>query len=79
VLAVACAAVALSVFLPRLLRPGLVLASVTALAFWVAEDFGGVFTSYGTDPNTGPLLVLLAATLWPAVQPTMRAAYADDP
>jgi len=68
VLALACAVVAFAVFVPALLRPALVLASIVALAFWVAQDFGGVFTSYGTDPNTGPLLVLLAATVWPLAE-----------
>ena len=29
------------------------------------EAFGGVFTGLGTDPNTGPLLVLLALALYP--------------
>jgi hypothetical protein len=31
----------------------------------VAEDFGGIFTGDGTDPNSGLLLVLLAAVYWP--------------
>ena len=37
--------------------PGLVLAA----AIWLAEGLGGVLTGSGTDPNSGPLLVLLAA------------------
>jgi len=37
---------------------------VMALVFWVTtQDFGGIFTGQGTDPNTGPLLVLMAITL----------------
>jgi len=78
-LAVACAAVAVAVFVPKVLRPALVLAGLTAVLFWVAQDFGGVFTSYGTDPNTGPLLVLLAATLWPAVGRTAPPADHEEP
>jgi hypothetical protein len=50
----------------RTTRPALVLAVITAVVIWVAgENFGGIFTGQGTDPNTGPLLVLLAAAYWP--------------
>src|SRR5262245_22380561 len=39
--------------------------SLRALAFWVsAEYFGGMFSGAGTDPDSGPLLVLLALTLY---------------
>ncbi|MCL4434466.1 MAG: hypothetical protein M1399_06830 [Actinobacteria bacterium] len=44
------------------LGTGIVLASV----FWViGQNFGGIFTGSGTDPNSGPALVLLALILWP--------------
>jgi hypothetical protein len=47
-------------------RPALTLALVVAVVIWVAgENFGGIFTGQGTDPNTGPLLILLAAAFWP--------------
>ena len=42
----------------------LVIAAGLGVLFWVAEGFGGIFTGQGTDPNTGPLLVLLAACYW---------------
>ncbi len=29
------------------------------------EAFGGIFTGLATDPNTGPLLVLLALAVYP--------------
>jgi len=29
------------------------------------ESFGQIFTGLATDPNTGPLLILLALTIWP--------------
>ena len=36
------------------------------MAIWVAgENFGGIFTGQGTDPNTGPMLVMLAIAFWP--------------
>jgi len=39
---------------------------VTAAVIWVlAQGFGGILTGQGTDPNTGPLLILLAAAFWP--------------
>ena len=47
-------------------RLALVLAVVLALFIWVAgEDFGGILTGHATDPNSGPLLILLAAACWP--------------
>jgi hypothetical protein len=39
--------------------------AVAALMWAVGQDFGGIFTGVGTDPNTGPLLALLAAVYWP--------------
>ncbi len=56
------------------LRPGtrrLALGAGIAVAgiYWViGQNFGGIFTGQGTDPNTGPLLVLLALSLWPRVR-----------
>ena len=44
----------------------LVAGAALALDYWIfGEAFGGVFTGLGTDPNTGPLLVLLALTVYP--------------
>lgn len=66
VLAVLFAVVAVGVILPRLLRPVLLLAVLLSALIWVVgEDFGAIATGQGTDPNTGPLLALLAATFWP--------------
>jgi hypothetical protein len=65
VLAVACALVALGVWAPPATKPALVLAIVVALFIWLAEGLGGIFTGQGTDPNTGPPLILLAACYWP--------------
>ena len=37
-----------------------------SVAFWVAgQDLGQLYSGRATDPNTGPLLVLMAASLWP--------------
>jgi hypothetical protein len=66
VLAVLLALVAVSVCLPRpAARAGLVLAIVIAAFLWVGEGLGGMLTGGGTDPNSGPLLALLAVAYWP--------------
>ncbi len=64
-LAILCAGIALAVLAERLLRPALVLAAMSGLLFWIAEGLGGIFTGQGTDPSTGPLLILLAACYLP--------------
>jgi hypothetical protein len=65
VLAVLCALVALAVFVAPALRTAVLVAGLLGLAIWVAEAFGEIFTGSGTDPNSGLLLVLLAACYWP--------------
>jgi hypothetical protein len=50
-------------------RPGVFLAvgAVLSLAMWVSgQGLGGIFTGSGTDPNTGPLIVVLAMAMTPA-------------
>jgi hypothetical protein len=69
-LAAALAAVAVSTFLPvRAARAGIVLALATAAFIWLAEGLGGILTGSGTDPNSGPLLALLAVAFWPGPAP----------
>jgi hypothetical protein len=66
VLAIALVVVAVGVFLPpSAARATLVLALVLAAAIWLAEGLGGILTGSGTDPNSGPLLALLAIAYWP--------------
>jgi len=39
---------------------------VLSLSYWVlGQGFGGILTGTATDPNSGPLFVLLAAILYP--------------
>ncbi|MGH3779333.1 MAG: hypothetical protein ACRDRO_01570 [Pseudonocardiaceae bacterium] len=72
--AVVLAIIAVGVFTPPpLARATLILAILVATAYWViGENFGGLFTGQGTDPNSGPLLILLAATYWPYRTRTRR-------
>jgi hypothetical protein len=66
-LAVALVVIALGVYLPRSAsKATLVLAIVVALVIWVVgEAFGMILAGGATDPNSGPLLVLLALSYWP--------------
>ncbi len=50
--------------------PFLAAGGLLATFFWVSgQGLGGIFTGSGTDPNTGPLIVLLALAMVPAVLP----------
>ncbi len=64
-LAVLCALVACGVFAQPTIRPALAVATALGMLFWIAEGLGAIFTGQGTDPNSGPLLILLAGCFWP--------------
>jgi hypothetical protein len=66
-LAVCCVLIAASVWAgDRATRIGLGLSVVLAALIWVVgENLGEIATGEATDPNTGPMLVLLAAAYWP--------------
>jgi hypothetical protein len=68
VLAVALAVVAAGAFLPPpLARGALILAFVVAAFIWVfGQAFGQILTGGATDPNSAPLLALLALAYWPS-------------
>jgi hypothetical protein len=67
VLAAAVVIIAVGVCLPPpAAKATLVLAIVVATVIWVfGEAFGTILTGGGTDPNSGPLLILLSLTYWP--------------
>jgi hypothetical protein len=69
VLAIALVIIALGVFLPPpAAKATLILALVVAAVIWViGEALGTILTGGGTDPNSGPLLALLALAYWPLV------------
>jgi hypothetical protein len=70
-LAVVLAAVAVGVYgTPALVRTAVVVAVVLAAAIWLtAQALGGLVGGQGTDPNTGPLLIVLALAYWPLARP----------
>ena len=68
--AVPCWLAALTVLSKRLDRAAVIIAAILGAAFWVTEDFGAIFTGRGTDPGSGPLLIVLAAAFWPSAPPT---------
>lgn len=78
VLAIVLALVGLVALRPGASRIGAGLVGAAfALAIWVlAEGFGGITTGLGTDPNTGPLLVLFAIAMCSAAPG--RACPLDD-
>jgi hypothetical protein len=67
-------------------RPFLILAVVLNLAYWVlGQGFGGIFQGGATDPNAGPLFVLLAYVMYTLVpaqeavaRPAARTATRDE-
>ena len=60
------AAVGSAVLLGRCARPSLVLCTAIAVVYLViGQGIGGVFTGSGTDPGTGPLIILLAISIYP--------------
>jgi hypothetical protein len=68
VLSVLFVLIAVGTFLPVApARATIVVAVVVSVVIWVVgEAFGTVFSGTGTDPSTGPLLMLLAAAFWPS-------------
>ncbi len=66
-LAIVCCAAAVCVYLPPICtQVTIVLLVVVFSIIWVAvQNFGGILAGGATDPNSGPLVVLLALVYWP--------------
>jgi hypothetical protein len=65
-LAAAFTVTGVAIFVPAAVRPAVMVSIILAAASWViSENFGGILTGQATDPNTGPLLVLVALAFWP--------------
>lgn len=84
-LALMCVLAAVSVYMPPSFTQFMILMAIVVFAvIWVAvEDFGGILAGGATDPNSGPLIILLALLYWPlaAGAPPSRhvsAIAADD-
>jgi hypothetical protein len=74
VLAVGLAIVAFGVFLPRrAARAVIILAVALAAVLWLAQGLGEILTGSATDPDSGPLLALLALAFWPLAAPARSA------
>ena len=80
VLAVALIVIAAGVFLPPpLARSALILALVMAAFLWVfGQAFGQILTGGATDPNSAPLLALLALAYWPLDTAGSRARRPEE-
>jgi hypothetical protein len=67
VLACVCLAVAAAVYVPpRVAKAALLLVVALFALIWVAvQNFGGILAGGATDPNSAPLLILLALLYWP--------------
>jgi hypothetical protein len=74
-LAAALVIIGVGVFLPRpAARATLVLALVVAAVIWViGEGLGMIIAGGATDPNSGPLLALLAVAYWPVARNAVSA------
>jgi hypothetical protein len=68
VLAVVSLAIAAAVW-TRWRRRTLLVGAALAAVYWaLGQSLGGLTTGEATDPNIGPLIVLLALALWPSVR-----------
>ncbi len=66
-------AIGLAAFSGRLSKAALALSAALALVYFIiGQGLGGVLTGSGTDPGTGPLLLLLAISIYP-IQHSRRA------
>jgi hypothetical protein len=60
------AAIGSAVLLARCPKTALALSAAIALVYLViGQGIGGIFTGSGTDPGTGPLIILLAISIYP--------------
>jgi len=67
-LAVVCVLAAASTYRsPKFMRFMIAVVAVAFAVVWIAvQNLGGILAGGATDPNSGPLVVLLALLYWPA-------------
>jgi hypothetical protein len=77
VLAVVLGIIAVSVYLPaRPARAMVAVAVAASLVIWVlGENFGAVLSGSSTDPNSGPILALVALAYWRRLPQAKRSAH----
>jgi hypothetical protein len=77
VLAVVSLAVGLAPLLVRRPGPYLLVGALVAFVMWMTGQglFGNVFSGSATDPNTGPLVMLLAVAMAPLVAVPLAASW----
>jgi hypothetical protein len=82
VLAGASVAIGVTVVLNWRPRAFLALGVILNLAYWVlGQGFGGILTGSGTDPNAGPLFILLAFGMYSLVgidEPAVRRRHQES-
>jgi hypothetical protein len=80
VLAIALVVIAVGAYLPvPAARATLLLAVVVAALIWIfGEAFGAIMAGGATDPNSGPLLILLALAYWPLRKLPARSRSATE-
>ncbi len=81
VLAVICLIVAAGIFLPAPAAKATLLPAIAtfALIWVVTENFGMILAGGATDPNSGPLVILLALAYWPIATRHRTAATGNGP
>jgi hypothetical protein len=68
-LAIASLVIGAGPLVARRPRVFLIAGGLLSLAFWVTgQGLGGIFTGSGTDPNSGPLVALLALSMMPIIE-----------
>ncbi len=79
-LAIVCVVVAAGIVLPvPAARATLILGITTFAIIWVlTENFGMILAGGATDPNSGPLVILLVLAYWP-LSPRRRTARDETP
>jgi hypothetical protein len=79
ILAGLSAAIGIAVFAGWRARLFLALAILLNLAYWIVpQGLGGIFAGGATDPNAGPLFMLLAYAMYPVVD-AARTIHATAP
>jgi hypothetical protein len=79
VLAILSAAIAIAVAANWHAKDFLILAAVLNLIYWlVGQGFGGIFQGGATDPNAGPLYILMAYTMYNLVPYDLHAVVKRD-